>query len=129
MQDVDPYCSGANCVDLKPLDETTLSLVSRALDQGDMLPLRWESTADNRNEILQRLAPNWPEWLALAFAVWERGGVLVPLSTLHRPRELAYALDHADVEVLVAARAFLRHDYPATLATAAAGVPAMKPGG
>ena len=39
------------------------------------------------------LLPNWPEWLAIAFGVWRCGGVLVPISTLYRPRELAHALD------------------------------------
>jgi acyl-CoA synthetase (AMP-forming)/AMP-acid ligase II len=43
------------------------------------------------------LAPNWPEWVAIAFAVWRLGGVLVPLSTLHQPRELHHALTLADV--------------------------------
>jgi acyl-CoA synthetase (AMP-forming)/AMP-acid ligase II len=62
------------------------------------------------------LAPNWPEWLVLAFAVWSRGGVLVPLNTLYTPRELEHALGHADVQVLVAVRAFLRHDYAEALA-------------
>jgi fatty-acyl-CoA synthase len=61
------------------------------------------------------LAPNWPEWLVLAFAVWRAGGVLVPVSTLYRPRELRHALESADVELLIAARAFLRHDYAAIL--------------
>jgi fatty-acyl-CoA synthase len=64
------------------------------------------------------LAPNWPEWLVLAFATWRCGAVLIPVSTLHRPRELRHALAHADVEVLVAARAFLKHDYAAALAEA-----------
>ena len=64
------------------------------------------------------LAPNWPEWVAIAFAVWRLGGVLVPLSTLHRPRELHHALTLADVELLVATRGFLKHDYPAMLAAA-----------
>ncbi len=63
------------------------------------------------------LLPNWPEWLALAFAVWRCGGVLVPLSTLAPPRELGHGLAHADVSVLIAARGFLRHDYAASLAT------------
>ncbi len=62
------------------------------------------------------LLPNWPEWLAIAFGVWRSGGVLVPLNTLYRPRELGHALSHAEVSVLVAARAFLRHDYAASLA-------------
>jgi acyl-CoA synthetase (AMP-forming)/AMP-acid ligase II len=66
------------------------------------------------------LAPNWPEWLVVAFAVWRCGGVVVPISTLYRPRELHHALTLADVELLVAARAFLKHDYPALLAEAGA---------
>ena len=64
------------------------------------------------------LLPNWPEWLVLAFAVWRCGGVLVPINTLYRPRELAHALGHADVTHLVAVRRFLRHDYVAALAEA-----------
>ena len=56
------------------------------------------------------LAPNWPEWIPLALAVWRCGGVLVPLNTLARPRELAHLLRHADVTLLVALRRFLRHD-------------------
>jgi fatty-acyl-CoA synthase len=71
------------------------------------------------------LAPNWPEWLVLAFAVWRCGGVLVPLSTLYRPRELHHALTLADVELLVSARAFLKHDYEAMLA-AAGPVPTLR---
>jgi fatty-acyl-CoA synthase len=62
------------------------------------------------------LLPNWPEWLAIAFGAWRCGGVLVPLNTLYRPRELGHALADAEVSLLVAARGFLRHDYAASLA-------------
>jgi fatty-acyl-CoA synthase len=65
------------------------------------------------------LMPNWPEWIALAFGVWRCGGVVVPLNTLSRPRELGYALRHADVTLLLAVRRFLRHDYVAALAEVA----------
>ena len=61
------------------------------------------------------LLPNWPEWLGLAFAVWRCGGVLVPLNTLYRARELGHALAHAEVSLLIAARGFLRHDYASAL--------------
>jgi fatty-acyl-CoA synthase len=67
------------------------------------------------------LLPNWPEWIAIAFGIWRCGGVLVPLSTLSRPRELAHALRHADVGLLVAVREFLRHDYAAALDEIAPG--------
>ena len=62
------------------------------------------------------LLPNWPEWVAIAFGVWRCGGVLVPLNTLYRPRELAHALSQADVSLLIAVRGFLSHDYAASLA-------------
>jgi len=70
------------------------------------------------------LLPNWPEWIATAFGVWQCGGLLVPLNTLSRPRELAYALRHTDVSLLIAVRGFLRHDYVATLEEIAPGITA-----
>ncbi len=75
------------------------------------------------------LMPNRAEWLATAFGVWRCGGILVPLSTLARPRELAHCLRSADVSLLVAVRRFLRHDYEAMLdeiAPDAGGVPALR---
>jgi len=68
------------------------------------------------------LMPNWPEWLATGFGVWRCGALLVPLNTLNRARELAHALRHADVTVLVGVRRFLRHDYTAALEEIAPGV-------
>src|SRR5262245_51310570 len=61
------------------------------------------------------LMPNRAEWLASAFGVWRCGGVLVPLSTLARPRESGHCLESASVAVLLAVRRFLRHDYEAAL--------------
>src|SRR5262245_53632498 len=69
------------------------------------------------------LMPNRAEWLATAFAVWRCGGILVPLSTLARPRELAHCLRSADVALLLAVRRFLRHDYEAMLAEIAPDAP------
>src|SRR3989441_2381820 len=71
------------------------------------------------------LMPNWPEWIATAFGVWRAGGLLVPLSTLSRPREMAYCLAHAEVRVLVAVRRFLRHDYVAGLEESLPRLPAL----
>ena len=73
------------------------------------------------------LMPNWPEWLATAFGVWQCGGVVVALNTLYRPRELAHALRLADVQVLIAVRGFLRHDYAAALEEIAPGVGTAPP--
>lgn len=61
LEETDSYCVGDDCVNLKPAVETTLHATYRALDEGDLLPFRWEDAFDHRDEILQRLAPNWPE--------------------------------------------------------------------
>src|SRR3989442_3509580 len=45
------------------------------------------------------LLPNWPEWIATALRVWGAGGLLLPLSNLDRPREIAYWLAHDHVRV------------------------------
>jgi len=57
------------------------------------------------------LLPNSPEWLTFALAALTVGGVLVPLNTLSPQPELAYAIRHADVTVLVTTARFLRHEY------------------
>src|SRR5205814_9817035 len=75
-----------------------------------------------RQAHVELLLPNSPEWIAVAFGVWRTGGVLVPLSTLARPRGLAYALRHADVTMLSGVRGFLRHDYVAAMETIAPGI-------
>lgn len=89
----------------------------------------WRALRDASREAARRLAglgvskgtrvgllcPNRPEWLAVAFGTLRLGGVLVPLSTLWTRDEIAYALRHADVEVLLTVPGFLRHDYLAHL--------------
>ena len=68
------------------------------------------------------LLPNSPEWLAVAFGAWSCGAVVVPISTLYRPRELAHALTLADVTHLIAVRRFLKHDYVRLLDEVAPGI-------
>src|SRR5262249_19270883 len=61
------------------------------------------------------LCPNRPEWLPIAFGVLRLGAVLVPFSTLWKREEIAYALAHGDVQVLITRPGFLKHDYLADL--------------
>lgn len=49
----DPYCTGANCYNLRR--PTTFSTAGRPLDSGDMIPLHWSS--DNKDLFLDRLSP------------------------------------------------------------------------
>lgn len=62
------------------------------------------------------LLPNGADWLIAAWASWRLGAVVVALNTLWTARELERALRIADVQVLIAATHFLRHDYRAALA-------------
>jgi fatty-acyl-CoA synthase len=57
------------------------------------------------------LMPNNPDFLRCAFGAWRLGAVVVPINTLFRGGELAYALRHADVTVLFMVSRFLRNHY------------------
>jgi fatty-acyl-CoA synthase len=61
------------------------------------------------------LCPNRPEWLPIAFGALRLGAMLVPFSTLWKRDEIAYALAHGDVQVLVTRAGFLKHDYVSDL--------------
>jgi len=61
------------------------------------------------------LCSNRLEWLPIAFGALRVGAVLVPFSTLWKRDEIAYALTHGDVALLIMLPGFLKHDYLATL--------------
>src|SRR5207237_9752162 len=69
------------------------------------------------------LCSNRLEWLPIAFGALRLGAVLVPLSTLWKRDELAHALAHADVQLLVMLDRFLRPDYVGTLSSSVPGLP------
>jgi len=64
-----------------------------------------------RGEKVATLINNRSEWLTLAFGVAKAGGVLVPLSTFYRSREVEYALRHCGVKILFTVGKFLGFDY------------------
>ena len=64
------------------------------------------------------LAPDGIFWMSAFLGALRIGAVVTLVSTLSTPRELAYMLRHSDVQILLAARRFLRHDYGQHLATA-----------
>jgi acyl-CoA synthetase (AMP-forming)/AMP-acid ligase II len=68
------------------------------------------------------LAPNGADWVACWLAIERIGGVAVALSTFSSASELAYALRHADVAILLCASRYLRHDYQARLEEAFPGL-------
>jgi len=76
----------------------------------------------NPGERVALLLPNWPEWAVLAFAVWRRGAVVVPLPTVAPAGEIAAALDRAQVRLALGVRRFRRHEYAEGLTRAPATV-------
>ena len=74
------------------------------------------------------LCANRPEWLPLAFGALRLGAVLVPFSTLWKRDEIAYALTHADVQLLLTLPGFLKHDYLASLREIVPELPGATPG-
>ena len=68
------------------------------------------------------LMPNGPEWIASWLAVSRIGGIVIALSTFAATRELAYAVRHADVAILLTSDRYLRHDYCARLEEAFPGL-------
>jgi fatty-acyl-CoA synthase len=75
------------------------------------------------------LCPNRLDWLPIAFGALRIGAVLVPFSTLWKREEIAYALAHGDVQLLVTVPGFLKHDYLASLAAIVPGLSTERPGG
>jgi acyl-CoA synthetase (AMP-forming)/AMP-acid ligase II len=65
------------------------------------------------------LLPNGPDWLIAWLAATRIGALVVPINTFYQARELAFALRHADVALLLTAARFLNHDYRERLERAA----------
>ena len=61
------------------------------------------------------LMPNNPEFVVTWLAAARIGALLVPINTFYKPRELAFILLHADIEVLLTCDSFLNNDYVARL--------------
>ena len=66
------------------------------------------------------LYPNGPDFVVGMLAAARIGGVVIPFSTFVTPRELREQLVDGDVEILLAAHSFRKHDYAHRLAEAVA---------
>ncbi|MGV0791687.1 class I adenylate-forming enzyme family protein [Mycolicibacterium sp. XJ1819] len=72
------------------------------------------------------LMPNRVQWVQIAVALTRIGAVLVPLSTLLQPPELAAALRTASVRYLVAVEEFRGHRYLDEIASMRSELPALR---
>ncbi len=68
------------------------------------------------------LAPDGISWITAFLAALRIGALLTLVSTLSTPRELAHILRTSDVQMLIAARRFLRHDYAEAVEAAFPGI-------
>lgn len=80
-------------------------------DRAAVLARRLAASGAGKGTRIGILMPNRADWLAIAFAAWKLGAVVVPLNTLSRKPELEHALRHADVTILITVANFLKHDY------------------
>ncbi len=71
-------------------------------------------------------APTCVEWTLLQFVCVWVGAILVNVNPAYRPNELAYALRHSGVRLLVTARSFKTSDYLSMLAGVRADLPQLE---
>ena len=82
------------------LDTTTKDLAAALIEAGIVKGTR-----------VGLIMPNGVRWVKIAIAVTRIGAVLVPLSTLLQPRELAALLQTASVQFLISVEEFRGHRY------------------
>ena len=106
-----------------PADRVTAHLTADALrDASREAAARLVGLGVTKGTRVGFLCPNRLDWLPIAFGALRIGAVLVPLSTLWKRDEIAYALAHGDVTTLIAVPRFLKHDYHARLLEIAPGL-------
>jgi acyl-CoA synthetase (AMP-forming)/AMP-acid ligase II len=74
------------------------------------------------------MAPDGVMWLVTLIAGLRIGALVTLVSTLATAPELHHILRNSDVQFLISARKFLRHDYVSTLEKALPGLANSKPG-
>lgn len=72
------------------------------------------------------LMPNSPDWVLCWLAASRIGAITFPVSTLFQPRELAWLLDHADIDTLLVTGHYAGHDYMERLERAIPGLAAQR---
>ncbi len=71
-------------------------------------------------------APNSAEWIVAALGIQGAGGVVVPLNTRFKAREISYILRRSGAKALFAAASFLGTDYIADLRRTDPDLPALR---
>lgn len=90
----------ASCLSYRELDSSTHELAAALIGAGV-----------GKGSRVGLIMPNGVRWVQIAIAVTRIGGVLVPLSTLLQPPELAAQLRVASVQFLISVDEFRGHRY------------------
>lgn len=69
------------------------------------------------------LMPNGPDFVVVFAAATRIGAIVVPFNTFYKPKELAFVLHHADIEVFISVPHFLNNDYVERIAAAVPQLP------
>jgi fatty-acyl-CoA synthase len=80
-------------------------------DRADALARAFLAIGVCKGDRVAILLPNRPEWLITAFAAAKVGAVSVAISTFSTPREIMWALEHAQPRAVVTMEAFRGHEY------------------
>jgi len=84
-------------------------------DRADALARAFLALGVRHGDRVAILLPNRPEWLIAAVAAAKAGAVSVAISTFSTPREIAWALEHAQPRVIVTMEAFRGRAYLAAI--------------
>jgi acyl-CoA synthetase (AMP-forming)/AMP-acid ligase II len=113
--DAEAVVDGARRIDLATLrqlvDSTARALLASGVGRGERVAI-W--------------APNSLEWIVAALGATTAGTALVPINTRFRGAEAAFVLERSGARALFTVRGFLDTDYPALLAGAGVGLPALE---
>ncbi|MEU1617034.1 AMP-binding protein [Streptomyces sp. NPDC005722] len=92
------------------VDDVARGLLAKGVGKGDRVGI-W--------------AVNCPEWVLVQYATARIGAIMVNINPAYRVHELAFVLDQAGIEVLVASSAFKASDYRAMVEQVRGQCPAV----
>lgn len=117
------------------LDVCSVAYAERPLVISDDVTLSYSDVAEQSRRLADGLAmlgvkpgdrvgllmANYPEFVALKFAIARTGAVAIPFNYLYKTDELAYVLAQSECSVLITMSGFMTLDYPAMLDEIAPG--------
>jgi acyl-CoA synthetase (AMP-forming)/AMP-acid ligase II len=70
--------------------------------------------------------PNYPEWVTAFFGIARMGGVIVPMNTRYRGKEVDYIMNNSEATGLVMSNTFLSSNYVEIVDTVWSNIPKLK---